>query len=122
MRLFKIVVRFFLATILIISGIAHFMTPEMYLPFIPDFLPKSLINLLAGGVEIILAVGIFVPAFSKRALQGILLLMIVFLPIHILDAFKENPAIGSKTAALVRIAIQLVLIYLPWWARKKDEV
>jgi uncharacterized membrane protein len=118
MKIAKKIIGIILALFLLMSGIAHFLTPEMYFPLIPDFFPKSIVNLLVGGVEILLGIGVFIPSFKKKALLGIFFLMIVFLPIHILDALKENPAIGIKTVALVRIAIQLVLIYLPWFARK----
>lgn len=117
MKLAKKIIGIVLALFLIVSGIGHFMNPEMYFPFIPDFLPKSIINALAGGVEIILGIGVFIPKYKKMALLGICLLMLVFLPIHIIDAFKETPVIGSKTAAIVRIGVQFVLIYLPWFAR-----
>jgi uncharacterized membrane protein len=118
MKITKKIIGIVLALLLLVSGIAHFITPEMYYPMIPDFLPKSVVNLLAGAVEIILGIGVFIPKFSKKALLGIFLLMIIFLPIHILDALKENPVIGTKTGAIVRIAIQFLLIYLPWFARK----
>ncbi len=118
MKIAKTIIGIVLALIMLSGGVNHFITPEMYFPLIPDFLPKSFINLASGAVEIILGIGVFIPAFRKRALLGIFLLMVAFLPIHIWDVLKENPAIGTKTVALVRIGIQLLLIYLPWWARK----
>ncbi len=118
MKLGKKIIEIMLALLLLISGFAHFIIPEMYYPIIPDFFPKSTVNLLAGGVEILLGFGVFIPSLRKKALLGIFFLMILFLPIHILDALKENPAIGSKTVAIIRIAIQMLLIYLPWYTRK----
>ena len=118
MILIKKIIGIILALLLLLSGFAHFMSPEFYFPLIPDFFPKSIINFLAGGVEILLGIGVFIPSFRRKALLGIFILMIIFLPIHILDALKENPAIGTKTVALVRIVIQFLLIYLPWFARK----
>ncbi|MEN2280876.1 hypothetical protein AAGF08_01975 [Algoriphagus sp. SE2] len=120
MKLTKRIIGIILALLLLVSGIAHFIIPEFYFPLIPDFLPKSVANIFAGGVEILLGIGVFIPSFRKHALLGIFILMIIFLPIHILDALKENPAIGTKAVAFTRIAIQLVLIYLPWFARKLD--
>ena len=119
MKLTKQIIGIVLALLLILSGIGHFMNPEMYLALTPDFLPKSIVNVLVGGMEIVLGIGVFIPSMRRLALLGIFLLMIVFLPIHILDALKETPVIGSKTIALVRIPIQFVLIYLPWFARKE---
>ncbi|WP_296705882.1 MauE/DoxX family redox-associated membrane protein [Algoriphagus sp.] len=119
MKIVKKIIGIILALLLLLSGIAHFMNPEFYFPLIPDYFPKPIINHLAGIVEILLGIGVFIPSLRKKALFGIFILMIIFLPIHILDALKENPAIGTKTVALVRIAIQLVLIYLPWFAMKE---
>ena len=49
-----------------------------------------------------------------RAAWGVLFLMIGFLPLHVIDAFRETPIIGSPTAAVVRVGVQLLLIYLAW--------
>jgi len=116
--LLKKIIGIILALLLLLSGIVHFINPEFYFPLIPDFFPKSLVNQLAGIVEIILGIGVFIPTLRRKALLGIFLLMLLFLPIHIFDALKENPAIGTKTVAFVRIGIQFVLIFLPWFASK----
>ena len=118
MKLAKKIIAITLGILLVIAGIGHFLNPEMYFPLTPDFLPKYVLNALAGGVEILLGVGALVPLFRRMALLGIFILMIIFLPIHILDALKDQPVIGTKTVAFVRIGVQLVLIYLPWFARK----
>ena len=47
------------------------------------------------------------------AALAIFVMLIFFLPLHIRDVFQENPAIGSKTLAYVRLLFQFVLIY---WA------
>jgi len=117
-KLAKKIIGIILALFLIFGGVAHFMTPEMYFPLIPDFLPETVVNILAGIVEIVLGIGVFIPTLRKKALLGIFILMLMFLPIHIWDALKESPAIGTKTVAMVRIAIQFVLIFLPWFAQK----
>ena len=119
MKLAKKIIAIVLGLFLILSGVGHFMNAEMYFPMIPDFLPKDLVNILAGVVELVLGIGVFIPKFKQKALLGIFLLMIAFLPSHIWDALKETPAIGTKTVAMVRIGIQCVLIYLPWFAQKK---
>ncbi|HAK78963.1 MAG TPA: hypothetical protein DCM71_19145 [Runella sp.] len=50
---------------------------------------------------------------------GIFVMMLVFLPLHVIDIFKENPAIGSHQVALVRLPIQFVLIAWTWFIYKK---
>lgn len=118
MKLAKRILGILFALFMLFSGVNHFITPEMYFPLIPDFLPKTIVNLLAGVVEIVLGIGVFIPATRKKALLGICLLMIMFLPVHIMDAFKENPAIGSQNVALIRIGVQFIFIYLPWLAQQ----
>ncbi|MFK8055190.1 MAG: hypothetical protein AB8F78_03625 [Saprospiraceae bacterium] len=118
MSLSKKIIGIIFALMMILSSIGHFVSPEMYFPMIPDFLPQAAVNIVAGLAELILGIGVFIHAYRTRALSGIFLLMIIFLPVHIWDAMKEVPAIGSKTMGYVRIGIQFVLIYLPWYARK----
>jgi len=47
--------------------------------------------------------------------------MIAFLPIHVWDLFRAEPAIGSMNAAIIRVLIQFVLIYLGWRIWKKNS-
>lgn len=119
MKLTKKIIGIVLALMLILSGVFHFVNPEVYFPLTPDFASKYLLNYLVGGAEIALGLGIFIPSYRRLALLGVSILMIIFLPVHIADALKDEPFIGTKTVAYVRIAIQFVLIYLPLFARKK---
>lgn len=114
----KKIIGIVLAVLLILSGVFHFVTPELYFPLTPDFLSKYILNYVAGGAEILLGVGVFIPAYRKSSLLGISLLMVAFLPVHIWDATQDAPFVGSKVNAYIRIAMQFVLIYLPLWARK----
>lgn len=107
-----------MAALLIFGAVGHFLTPENYTAFIPEFLPENLVNWGAGIVEGLLGIGVFIPSYRKKALLGISILMILFLPIHAIDLFRENPAIGTKTAATIRLVVQFVFIYLPWYASK----
>jgi uncharacterized membrane protein len=101
------------------GGINHFIKPEIYNSFIPDYLPKITVNYVMGFIEIALGIGLFVPKYRKVAVLGILILMIAFLPLHFLDIFKENPAIGNKTLAYIRLPLQFVLIYWSWLLKNK---
>ena len=103
---------------MIYAGVSHFRKPEIFLPFIPDFLPKQGFNYLVGLIEIIVGIGAFIPKFRAQATLGILILMVAFLPLHILDVFTENPAIGNHQAALIRLPIQFVLIGWAWFISK----
>lgn len=92
----------------------HVIKPDIFKHFIPDFLPKRLVNYIAGIIEFCLGLGLFFPSTVKYAAIGIFMLMVLFLPIHIWDVTKERPAIGSKKIAIIRIPLQFLLMYLSY--------
>ena len=119
MKIFKLILTFLFGAIMIFAGVNHFLKPAMYLPFIPDFLPREAVNYLVGGSEVLVGVAVFIPASRSWGTTTILGFMLLFLPLHIIDVFKENPAIGSHQVALVRLPIQFVLIAWAWFINKK---
>ncbi len=108
-----------MAIFMLYGGIQHFVATAFYWPFVPGFLPfKMAIIYISGFLEI--AVGILL-LFKKSqgvAAMALLVLMLVFLPIHIWDVFSETPAIGSTQAALVRLPVQLLFIAISWKLKK----
>jgi len=111
MKIIWKILQVLLSLFLIYAGVQHFLKPIFYEPFVPDFLPfKTIIVYLSGAVEIILGILLIIPKYTKMAATGIIILMLVFLPIHIWDVFSETPAIGSRQAALIRLPFQLLFI------------
>lgn len=121
MRVSTTILRSTLGALLILAGIAHFVRPQMYDPMIPDALPMHLVNYLIGLVELALGIGVFIKRFRSTAAMGIFLLMIAFLPLHVADVFRDEPAIGRKALAYVRLPLQFVLIGWAWFLHKKDR-
>jgi uncharacterized membrane protein len=121
MKILALVLTFLFGAFMIFGGTMHFLNPEVYTPFIPDFLPESIVNYGSGILEIILGIGVFIPAFREKATLGIFLLMIAFLPLHLMDVFSENPAIGSHDAALIRLPVQLLFILWAWWIWSRSK-
>ncbi|WP_428667462.1 DoxX family protein [Runella sp.] len=119
MKITKLILTYLFGAFMVFAGINHFLKPEMYAPFIPAFLPNDAINYLAGIAEIIVGVGVFIPKYRSQATLGILIMMLLFLPLHIIDVFKDDPAIGSHRVALIRLPIQFVLIFWAWFIHKK---
>lgn len=105
--------------LLLVSAVAHIANPGFYAPMIPDFIPEGLANVLTAIVEAGIGILLFLPKYRHWGGLGFFLLMIAFLPIHIWDLTKENPAVGPSPAAEIRLAIQFVLIYAGWWIYKK---
>jgi uncharacterized membrane protein len=93
------------------AGIMHLIKPKKFKNLIPEFLPKLAINYIVGILEFILGFSIFFPSMVKNAAVGIFILLLILLPIHIWDATKIRPAIGSKKIAFLRIPLQFLLLY-----------
>ncbi|HMV41487.1 MAG TPA: DoxX family protein [Leptospiraceae bacterium] len=120
MKKIKLILTFLFAVFIIFGGINHFLKPSMYLPFIPNFLPKELVNYASGVLEILIGIGLLIPKYRFRSAQALLLLMIAFLPIHVWDVFRDDPAIGSHSLALVRLPFQFLFIAWAWFITKRD--
>lgn len=120
MKNIKPVLTKFFGIFMILGGIMHFINPSFYDAFIPDTLPKLAINIAGGIIELSLGIGLFIAKYKQKAALGILVLMILFLPLHIWDVFRESPAIGSHTAALIRLPLQFVLIAWAWFISRND--
>ncbi|AWW00119.1 DoxX family protein [Arcticibacterium luteifluviistationis] len=119
MKIFKSVLTYLMAAFMIYGGVNHFLKPAMYVPFIPDFLPTDFINYGSGLLEIILGIGLVIPKFRYQAALGVLILMLVFLPLHVMDVFADTPAIGSHDAAIVRLPVQFLFILWAWFISRK---
>lgn len=115
MKITKLVLTYLFGAFLIVAGIGHFLHPQTYFAFIPDFLPKDVVNYLSGLLEILVGIVVFIPRFKNISTFTILLMMVAFLPLHIIDVFKEHPAIGSHTIAIIRLPLQFLLIYWAWF-------
>jgi uncharacterized membrane protein len=93
------------------AGIMHIIRPKFFKNFIPNFLPKLTINYIFGVLEFMAGLGLFFTETLENAAAGIFILLLLFLPIHIWDATKAKPAIGSKKIAFIRIPLQFLLLY-----------
>ncbi|MDQ0477248.1 hypothetical protein QGN23_04165 [Chryseobacterium gotjawalense] len=119
--IFWVIASILLAFLMMAAGVQHLWNPGFYLPFVPSFLPFPLaIVYLSGIVELLLGiVTLFLnQKYTQYGLFGIFVLMVIFLPLHIADAFKAQPVIGSPELAYFRLVIQLILIWLSWRSYK----
>ena len=115
MRKIWLVLKVVLAMFLILGGVQHFINPTNYIPFVPSFLPFTMaIIYISGLFEILFGLALFFKKYETIGAWGILILMLLFLPIHIWDVFSETPAIGSHNAALIRLPVQFLLIFIAW--------
>lgn len=109
---YTFILRVFFSILFCFAGIMHLIKPKIFNNFIPNFLPKTAVNYVFGTLEFVFGVALLISNLHKNASLGILILLVIFLPIHIWDATKIRPAIGKKWIANIRIPIQFLLIYL----------
>lgn len=100
----------FFALILLAGAVGHAVSPALYAGFIPEPIPEALANGLAVVVEAAIGLGLLLPRYRSRAGMAFAVLMVGFMPLHIWDALKEVPSIGSHTAAVVRLVVQVLFI------------
>lgn len=95
------------------AGIYHFINPTFYLKIMPDYIPSHLMMIyLSGAIEIILGIALLLKKFQKTAGWLIILMLIVFIPVHIKMIQDTWISLNIKfITALVRLPLQFVLIY-----------
>ncbi len=97
------------------AGLAHFCLTRKYLPIVPRFLPQRMaIIVISGIIELAAGIGLFFPPVRKEAAFVVLVLMVGFLPLHAWDMFRSRPAMGPHWVAVIRFALQFLLIYWAW--------
>jgi len=106
-----LILKIIFAVFFIYAGIMHFIKPAFFKHFIPNGFPKLTVNYIVGVIEFGLGLGLLFPEAVSYSAYGIFILLILFLPIHVWDATKKRPAIGSKIFAYIRIPLQFLLMY-----------
>ena len=98
----------------IVAGVNHFWHPDFYLKMLIGFLPyPNALNIISGLAEIILGLGVCVPATRKISAWGIILLLVAIFPANINMAFHWQDYGNTIVPFLIRLPIQFLLI---WWA------
>ena len=121
MKIISLILTYLFAAIMLLAGIAHLIKPAPYAGLVPGFLPTYAVIYVSGVFEIGIGLGIFIPRFRSISSFVLFILMIAYLPIHLWDALKLHPAIGSHTIAYIRLPIQFVLIGWAWFIYKNTK-
>lgn len=103
---------YLMATIYIFAGINHFRNPRLYQKIIPPYLPKpKLLNYVSGIAEILLGIGLCIPATSKFSAWGFVALLIAVFPANFFMFTNKKASMGlPKSILLLRLPLQIVLI------------
>ena len=106
------------------AGVNHFWQPGPYYALIPPYLPwHHVINMISGSAEIILGLLLIFSKTRKIAADGIIVMLIAFIPAHIW-MIQNGWCTGSgfclpAWATWVRLfPLQFLLMGWAWWHRK----
>lgn len=101
--------------IFVFAGFIHLQKPAMYHRIIPPYIPNpKLMVLLSGVLEMILGFMLLNIQTTVVAAWGIILLMLLFLPVHFYMLYDERASLKlPKWVLLLRLPLQFGLIY---WA------
>jgi len=99
----------------ILAGANHFRKPILYLRIMPPYVPiKSTMVQLSGIAEMVFGLMLLNPETQEIAAWAIIVMLILFIPIHIyMFQNKEASLKLPKWALALRIALQFFLLY---WA------
>ncbi len=103
-----------MAAFYILAGISHFRIPKFFLAITPPWVPApEKVNILVGIIEIVLGVGLLIPATQSYAAMGIIALLIAVFPANVYHFQKARRKGKDVIGTTIRLPIQLLLIY---WA------
>ncbi len=105
-----------MAAMYIVAGVMHFVKPKMYMRIMPRYLPshKALVY-LSGLAEILLGIGLCIPALKTISIYGIIAMLAVFLLVHFYMLSGKKAAAGiPKWILILRIPLQFGLMYWAW--------
>jgi len=104
-----------------IGGVAHFTSSDMFVRIVPPYVPYALAVVYVSGVlELLGAIGIWIPRTRTWAGNGLIALTICVTPANIY--MWMNPHLFSnisETILVVRLIVQIVLIACIWWSTRE---
>jgi len=96
------------------AGISHFRNPKFFLKITPKWVPApEKVNILVGIFEVLLGIGLVIPATRSIAAWGTIALLIAVFPANVYHHQKARAKGKHVIPTLIRLPVQLLLI---WWA------
>ena len=114
--------RIVLAALFVFAGTLHFIIPDQYAAVMPPALPmQRALVFISGVAEIAGGIGLLVPRTRRAAGIGLILLLIAVWPANLqmlLNARAAGASPWVQMLFLLRLPLQLVLIYWVWRASR----
>ena len=103
-----------------VGGIAHFTSTDFFVSIVPPWVPFPLWAVyMSGVIEVILAILVLWSFARQFAGWGLIALTIAVTPanVHMYMNPEQFPN-ASETAYLVRLIVQVVLLFMIWWSTR----
>ena len=113
----KLVLKYLLGGLFVLSGVYHFVNPTPYLRIMPPYLPWHLpLVYLSGLCEAALGALLLVPRFTRAAAWGLVALLVAVFPANVYMATRPELFPDIPRAALwLRLTLQAVLVAWAYW-------
>lgn len=107
--------QYLMGVLFVLAGMNHFRKPKLYERIMPPYIPAhNAMVMLSGIAEMILGFMIMNKNSQSEAAWGIILMLVVFIPVHIYMLQNEYAAMKlPKWVLILRLPLQFGLIY---WA------
>lgn len=117
-------VRLWLTGVLVVAALVHWIAPEVFLPSMPPAIPHHAFWVaFTGLLELLGAIGLWVPGWRRPAGLCLAVYFVVILPAHFHVAMNDIPMFGLRNPWLwIRIPFQAVFIAAAWILREGDDV
>ncbi len=107
----------------IAAGGNHFRKPVSYTAILPSYIPApGMAVMLSGIAEIVLGAMLLFGATRKTAAYGIVLMLLLFLPVHIFYVQMHScipPLCFPEWVGWIRLlVVHPILMAWAWWYRK----
>jgi uncharacterized membrane protein len=124
MRYLKIGGKCVFATLFLVAGAGHFVSPGSFVKIVPPYLPFPRELVFASGVfEVVLAVLLLLPQTTRVAAWGLIALLVAVFPANVYmyqhrELFQIPPLV-----LLLRLPLQVLLIAWAWaYTRKQSSM
>ncbi len=107
--------QYLIGVLFILAGMNHFRKPKIYEGIMPPYIPAhNSMVMLSGIAEMILGFMILNKNTQESAAWGIIVMLILYIPVHIYMLQNEKAAMKlPKWVLIIRLPLQFVLMY---WA------
>lgn len=121
----KLILVYFQALFYVFAGAMHFVSPAVYEPMMPPYLPAhGALILLSGVAEIAVGGALLVKPIRPYAGWGVVALLVAVWPANLHIAMENVAVFGAEEGlgALnwVRFVFQVPLMALAWWSTRPE--